>query len=60
MGITAVCRMLVSCSHWVIHSVWLAALAVAICANVIFDYFQIQAADMAANCPKGCKIEAIK
>jgi len=46
MGITAVCRMLVSCSHWVIHSVWLAALAVAICANVIFDYFQIQAADM--------------
>ena len=46
MGIAAVCRMFASCSHWVIHSVWLAALAVAICANVIFDYFQIQAADM--------------
>ena len=46
MKIASICRMLASRSHWVIHSVWLALLAVVICANVVFDYFQIQDADM--------------
>ena len=46
MKIASICRMLASRSHWVIHSVWLAVLAVVICANVVFDYFQIQAADL--------------
>ena len=46
MKIASICRMLASRSHWVIHSVWLAVLAVVICANVVFDYFQIQDADL--------------
>ena len=46
MKIASICRMLATRSHWVIHSVWLAVLAVAISANVVFDYFQIQAADL--------------
>jgi len=46
MKIASICRMLATRSHWVIHSVWLAVLAVVICANVVFDYFQIQAADL--------------
>ena len=46
MKIASICRMLASRSHWVIHSIWLAVLAVVICANVAFDYFQIQADDL--------------
>ena len=46
MKIASLCRMLASRSHWVIHSIWLVVLAVVICANVVFDYFQIQAADL--------------
>ena len=46
MKIASICRMLATRSHWVIHSVWLAVLAAVICVNVVFDYFQIQAADL--------------
>ena len=46
MKIASLCRLLATRSHWVVHSVWLAVLAVVICANVIFDYFQIRTDDM--------------
>ena len=46
MKIASICRMLATRSHWVIHSVWLAVLAIVICVNVVLDYFQIQAADL--------------
>ncbi len=46
MKIARICRVLATRSHWVIHSVWLAVLAVVICVNVVLDYFQIQAADL--------------
>lgn len=46
MKIASICRVLATHSHWVIHSLWLAVLAVVICVNMIFDYFQIQAADL--------------
>lgn len=46
MKIASICRMLAARSHWVIHCVWLAVLAVVIGVNVVFDYFQIQAADL--------------
>ena len=46
MKIATLCRMLASRSHWVIHSIWLLVLAVVICANVVFDYFQILADGM--------------
>ena len=46
MRIADVCKMVASRSHWVIHSVWLVVLAAVICANMIFDYFHVRAADM--------------
>lgn len=45
MKIASICRMLATRSHWVVHSGWLAVLAVVICANVVFDYFQVKSAD---------------
>lgn len=46
MKIASICRMLATRTHWVVHSVWLAALAIIICVNVIFDYSQIKDTDL--------------
>lgn len=46
MRIAAVCKMVASRSHWVIHGVWLVLLAIVICGNMIFDYFHVRAADL--------------
>ena len=46
MDLAAIFRTLTSRLYWVIHSVWLVVLALGLCGNIVFSYWQLQADEL--------------